>query len=323
MSKRLTVSIAAYNIKDYVENALQSCVVPLEFRQYLEVIVVNDGSSDCTGEIIQEYTHKYPDLFVYIDKENGGYGSTINAALKVAKGKYFRLLDGDDYFDKGALCELLKQLEQTDADLILNDFTICYEKYNRIEKRTLELEDGDDKGINELSLQSTIAMYSFCYKTEILKKNKVEIDEKCFYTDLEFITRPLRYAESYRYVRNNLYRYRIGIEGQSVSRTGMKRHYKDAQKVADSVMCELRLGYQSNNIYRIVEAVACMIVKMAIKSLMCVEISNSNRKIIEQFDKAIKKEFPEVYAQIDRSYLFWILRRTRYWIYPLWRFKGK
>lgn len=323
MSKWLTVSVAAYNVEQYIDKTLSSCVVPLKVREKLEIIVVNDGSVDGTEEIIQRYVRKYPELFVYINKKNGGYGSTINAAVKIAKGKYFRLLDGDDYFDKEALCDFIEKLRQTDADLVLNDFSVCYEKHKRVEKEFLELDDDRDIDIVNLNLNKTIAMYSFCYKTEILKRNNIQIDENCFYTDIEYIMRPLRYIRNYRYIQNNLYQYRIGIEGQSVSRSGMKRHCNDAQKVTYAVLKELRMGYKFDSIYNIVETLACMMVKMTIKSMMCREASNVNRNRIIQFDKTIQKEFPQIYLYTGKSCVLSVLRKTHYWTYPLWRLVKK
>ena len=96
--KVLTVSIAAYNVEDYLKKCLDSFVDegnPL--MNAVEVIIVSDGSKDNTVSIAKEYQEKYPDTFVLIDKENGGYGSTINASLKKATGKYFKLVDGDDW----------------------------------------------------------------------------------------------------------------------------------------------------------------------------------------------------------------------------------
>lgn len=321
--KILTVSIAAYNVEAYLEDTLNSCIVPLEMQKYLEVIVVNDGSTDNTWQIAKRYCDKYPDLFVCINKENGGYGSTINCSVKLAKGKYFRLLDGDDYFNTDELCNFIKALENLDVDLILNDYSICYENRKRVESRKLNLEEKVSKNISELNLQNSIGMFSFCYKTEILKEKDIYIDEKCLYTDIEFLVRPLRYIKNYTYLHNNLYQYRIGREGQSVSVEGMKHHYKDAKKVLYTVLSELRKQYEYNNIQNIVEIVASMMVKRVIKCMMCNEVSNKNRKRILLFDKKVKKEFPEIYAYIDKSFLFYFLRRTQYWMYPVWRALGK
>ena len=102
MEKILSVSIASYNVEKFIRKALDSCCIP-EIMDRLEVIVVNDGSTDSTLEIAREYETKYPETFRVIDKINGGYGSTVNASIRVAAGRYFRLLDGDDWFDRDGL----------------------------------------------------------------------------------------------------------------------------------------------------------------------------------------------------------------------------
>ena len=99
MKKILSVSIASYNVEKILSQTLDSCLVP-EIMDKLEVIVVNDGSKDGTAAVAEEYVKKAPETFVLINKENGGYGSTVNAGIQAATGKYFRLLDGDDWFDK-------------------------------------------------------------------------------------------------------------------------------------------------------------------------------------------------------------------------------
>jgi len=66
----------------------------------LEIIVVNDGSNDNSSAIAHEYAENYPHNYIVIDKPNGNYGSCINAALKIATGKYFRICDADDRYNK-------------------------------------------------------------------------------------------------------------------------------------------------------------------------------------------------------------------------------
>ena len=95
MEKILSVSIASYNVEKFIRKALDSCCIP-EIMDRLEVLVVNDGSTDGTLQIAREYEKQYPQTFRVIDKKNGGYGSTVNASIKAATGRYFRLLDGDD-----------------------------------------------------------------------------------------------------------------------------------------------------------------------------------------------------------------------------------
>ena len=93
MEKILTIVIPTYNMQDYLHRCLDSLIVPEEQMKHLEVLVVNDGSKDNSSAIAHEYQNKYPDTFRVIDKDNGHYGSCVNAALKIATGKYFRLVD--------------------------------------------------------------------------------------------------------------------------------------------------------------------------------------------------------------------------------------
>ena len=120
--KLLSVSIAAYNVEQFLKQTLESFLVSDKLLEYLEVIIVSDGSSDHTVEIAREYEKKYPGCFVVVDKGNGGYGSTINSSLKIASGKYFKTLDGDDWVDTKGLEILLDFLKICEADLIISKF---------------------------------------------------------------------------------------------------------------------------------------------------------------------------------------------------------
>ena len=135
MEKILSVSIASYNVEKFIRKALDSCCIP-EIMDRLEVLVVNDGSTDSTLQIAREYEEKYPQTFRVIDKKNGGYGSTVNASIKAAKGKYFRLLDGDDWFDRDGLVRFIEELSEAQEDMIVARF-----------KRVFE-EDGHEEGVN-------------------------------------------------------------------------------------------------------------------------------------------------------------------------------
>ena len=124
--KLLSVVIPTYNMQTFLCRCLDS-ITHNNVPDSLEIIVVNDGSTDNSLAIMQEYADKRPDIVNIINKPNGHYGSCINAALKIATGKYFRILDADDWFDTDGLIELLGELRKADADIAVS----AYKKHRK------------------------------------------------------------------------------------------------------------------------------------------------------------------------------------------------
>ena len=83
-AKILTVIVPSYNMEKYLPKCLGSLIVASELMERIEVIVVNDGSTDRTSEIAHEFAANYPQTFKVIDKSHGHYGSCINTALPIA-----------------------------------------------------------------------------------------------------------------------------------------------------------------------------------------------------------------------------------------------
>lgn len=238
MEKTLSISIAAYNVEKFLKNTLDSLVAP-EIIDDIEVLIVDDGSKDNTAAIGKEYEDKYPNSFKVISKPNGGYGSTINAAIDAATGKYFKTLDGDDWYDTKNLIHFVQALKNMSADLVLTPFTMVYEGTG--EKQVIHINHKyQEKNIifEQLpeELYPKIKMHSVTYKTSILKENNIRIGEHCFYTDVEYISFPIIYVNDVNFLDYSVYQYRIGLEGQSVSDEGFRKHYKDHLRVVDRIL---------------------------------------------------------------------------------------
>ena len=120
MDKILTISVAAYNVEKYIGTLIES-VIGSQAAGKIEIIVVDDGSKDKTSDIVKTYCNKC-DSVRLVTKENGGYGSTINRALEIAEGKYFRLLDGDDVVQTENMDEYIQYLEDCDSDIVLTTY---------------------------------------------------------------------------------------------------------------------------------------------------------------------------------------------------------
>ena len=91
--KLLTVTVPRYNSAEYMEKCVDSLLVGGE---RVEIIIINDGSKDSTGEIADRYAEKYPSIVRVVHQENGGHGEGINQGLARASGKYFKVVDSDD-----------------------------------------------------------------------------------------------------------------------------------------------------------------------------------------------------------------------------------
>ena len=106
--KYISFAIPCYNSEAYMEKAIQSI---LPGGEDVEIIVVNDGSSDGTSEVAKKYEEKYPGIVKAVDKENGGHGDAVNTGLAHATGVYFKVVDSDDWVDEEALLKILSAVK--------------------------------------------------------------------------------------------------------------------------------------------------------------------------------------------------------------------
>lgn len=222
--KVLTVVIPCYNSAAYMDRAIESLLIGDED---LEILIVDDGSSDNTSMIADEYEKKYPSIIRTIHKENGGHGDAINTGLKYSKGIYFKVLDSDDWFDKNSLKEVLDILKNMINDSKALDMLIVnyvYENINMHKSKSINYKGAmpekkiftwDDLG--HLKNSQNILMHSVIYLTEILKKCNLKLPKHTFYVDNIFVYKPLPYVKTMYYINVDLYRYFIGREDQSVN----------------------------------------------------------------------------------------------------------
>lgn len=216
--KTLTIVVPSYNVESYLEKTLESFIVP-DYMEELEVIIVDDGSKDGTSDIGRTYVERYPETFILINKENGGHGSTVNTGIINATGKYFRIVDGDDWVDKKALIKLLNVLKQADTDLVVTHYRTV--NVDTGEKTDILFDDNIcDKSItvsDTLRQNLFFPMATVCYKTTLLKRHNIRLQEKLFYVDEEYNVLPFAYTESIYCCDCILYNYRIGNINQSIS----------------------------------------------------------------------------------------------------------
>ena len=112
---RFSVVIPVYNVEKYLAKCLDSVIYP-ELEGY-EIVVVNDGSTDSSLSVAEDYARRFPGLIRVISTENGGLGAARNVGLEAARGEFLLFLDSDDLLCEGALPEIMEKLKE--------DFDIC------------------------------------------------------------------------------------------------------------------------------------------------------------------------------------------------------
>ena len=221
--KYISFAIPCYNSQDYMAHAIESI---LPGGEDIEIIIVNDGSKDRTSEIAHEYMEKYPTIIKVVDKENGGHGDAVNSGLMHATGKYFKVVDSDDWVNTESLqniLNVLKKMEEhgEEVDMLIANYV--YEKEGAHHKKVMHYTNLPQNHIftrNDVSRfrkGQYILMHSVIYRTKLLRECGLELPKHTFYVDNIYVYKPLPSVKTLYYMDVDFYRYFIGREDQSVN----------------------------------------------------------------------------------------------------------
>ena len=200
--KYLSFVVPCYNSESYMARCIESL---LPGGEDVEIIIIDDGSKDKTGEIADAYQKQYPDLVKVIHKENGGHGSGVNAGLACARGVYFKVVDSDDWLDGTAYQKLLEKIryycKEAGEGEEKPDLFVCNYVYNHLEQQiTRSMGYGNVFPAEKICPWSEtghflpsqyLVMHALVYRTEILLQSGIVLPEHTFYVDNLFAYCPL------------------------------------------------------------------------------------------------------------------------------------
>ena len=246
--KYITFAVPCYNSEDYMRRCVDSL---LAGGRDVEIILINDGSSDGTARIADEYQLQYPDIVRAVHKENGGHGSGVNKGLELAKGIYYKVVDSDDWLDRDSYRKLLERVREfygggraEFADGI-PDLFVCNYVYDHLDEgktRSMDYRNifPAEKmcGWNEIGRfkpSQYLIMHSLMFRTEILRKSGVKLPEHTFYVDNLFSYQPLPYVEKIYYMDVDLYHYYLGRDDQSVNEKVLMKRIDQQIRVTEMV----------------------------------------------------------------------------------------
>lgn len=318
--KTLSVLIPVYNTEKYIRRCTDSILIK-EILEDIEVILVNDGSKDNSLKIMNELKKQYPDSVIVVDKENGGHGSTINAGLKIATGKYFRVIDSDDWVNSKDFVKFVQKLRNEDVDAVITNYkkeTVSNGLSESIKWKKLKKDKVYNFDNFDLSLLDGdyFVMANTTYKTNVLRDAKLNLLEKTFYVDMQYNIIPILYVKNFKFMNFNIYRYFIGRPDQSMNLQNFVKNRGNHEKVMKYL-----IEYYTKNLNKFSDNKKAYIKKILFYMLTthyyiyCVYSKKGSKKIyseIKEFDKYLKQQDTDLYMFMNHIAQIKYNRKTKF-----------
>ena len=235
--KLLSFAVPCYNSEAYMERCIESL---LPGGEEVEILIIDDGSTDRTAEIADSYEKKYPSICRAIHQENGGHGEAVNAGIRNAAGMFFKVVDSDDRVDSDAYCKILGKLRylscgQTRLDMFIANYV--YDKQGSRHKKTMRLNFFPRNRlftwseVKHIRVGHYMLMHSVIYRTELLRECSLELPKHTFYVDNIYVFKPLPSVHTMYYMDVDFYWYFIGREDQSVNEAVMLKRIDQQIKI--------------------------------------------------------------------------------------------
>ena len=220
--KLLSIIVPCYNSQEYMRHCIDSL---LPGGEDVEIVIVNDGSSDDTADIAEGYGKKYPNVIKVIHQKNAGHGGAINTGLQISTGFFIKVVDSDDWVDTEAYSKVLDTLKQfpveNHPDVFFSNYV--YEKEGKRRKTIVRygsvlpkdrLFDWSD--VRRFRKGQYLLMHSIIYRRGLLLKCNLRLPQHTFYVDNLYAFLPLQHVRTMYYLDVDFYRYYIGRADQSV-----------------------------------------------------------------------------------------------------------
>lgn len=302
----LSIIVPSYNTSKYVDECLPTFIDERLFGK-VKIYLIDDGATDDTALKIKPFVDKYPLLFEFHHKENGGHGSVINYGVyNLVKTKYFKVVDGDDWVNTDNLVSLVNYLYETDDDLIVNDYV---KNFVDETKCRVCCKKGSSK--SPLLSDLVLSIHSVTFKTSLFVMNNIVIREHIFYDDNEYVLFPLQHVTNYKYLSYDVYEYRIGSLPQSVNPLNLIKNYSHLQIVENDLINMYKdiMKNDANNI-ALSQYDKSLFFLFLNDYIFALHDSTSKKEFNLKYGllEKRKSEFPSIYSKISKNKKYVFLR---------------
>ncbi len=310
LNKIVSFIIPAYNSERYLEKCLNSFCCD-EIAELIEVLIVDDGSTDRTSEIAEMFEKEQPEVFHIIHKENGGHGSAINIGSKEVSGKYFKVVDADDWVVTENLPIYVQYLSESNAEVVLTPFHMIDMVSGERTVQKMYTEDyfhiysPNELANNWNAFKRCASFHGITYKTAFYNRYPHELPEKVFYEDQEYSTIPFCYAKKVALLNLYLYQYLVGNSAQSVSKMNRVERIGHLDIVIDHMMSFWQKNSTDNDFERnyFLHKMEDLVLGYYVNMCILNPYKRDGRKVCCRLNQRLKGFCPELYTKVYRKYL--------------------
>ena len=231
----ISIIVPVYNSESYLKSCLDSLVK--QSLKNIEIIVINDGSTDKSELIINKFKKQYPKVIKYYSlKKNMGLGYVRNYGVLKSTKKYLGFVDSDDYVDSDMFEKMYSEIEKNLADVCECNF--IWEYPNKIKKDIIEPYEIDKSVLTHIRA----LVVNKIYNRDLLIKNNIKFAERLKYEDILFTSSLVPFINKICFVENCFYHY---IQRENSLINHQTKRVRDIYKVLEQIID----FYKSNNLY--------------------------------------------------------------------------
>ncbi|MEW5568639.1 bifunctional glycosyltransferase/CDP-glycerol:glycerophosphate glycerophosphotransferase [Rossellomorea marisflavi] len=311
MGFEITVIIPTYNVAKYIGEALES-VVNQTFKGNVEILLIDDCSTDETPSILEDYKNDHPDRAITVlhQETNARQGTARNRGLGIAQGKYVFFLDGDDTIDPNTFEKMIEKAEGAQCDFVMCDWVYAYEDRKLMYvnyDRFLTNEYLEGEYCERLLEAATYFTVNKLYNREFLLKHGITYGEGYIYEDYEFYVEVAQRAEKIGIVSNPFYHVRVNEDSTTKKDRKTTIHIDSLVKAVEATITKFDPRWEQSyyHLYK-------YIVKKTMNYIRERAPMGQKRKTIKKVLTILNRKRTDYYVPRDVVPLFYFYFRRKY-----------
>ena len=306
---KVSVIVPVYNVEKYLAKCLDSLVN--QTLKDIEIIVVNDGSTDNSEQIIKKYLKKYPDKIIYLKKENGGQGSARNLGIEKSNGEYIGFVDSDDYADIKMFEKLYNIGKINNSDIVITRDSTITENGNIYDNQYFNKFENK----KENAFFGNMGVCNKIYRRSLIEN--IKFKEKVWYEDLAFTIKTLINANKIDYYFDESLYYYLKRNGSTMNNSNVDRNLEILLAFDDAL--EYINENKYNKYYEVIEFLAIdhIYISTIVRIINADVDKNKKKEVIDKLINYMNNNFPN----FEKNKYISSLSRNRKIIYNLIKYK--